>query len=312
MRAALASVARRHGSLPMSASAKMLVTLEGERTGTVGGGCLEAEIIERAMAVAASGVPELSKHTLNHDLAGDYGLTCGGTVELLIEPVFADPALAEVWSGAVAALDAEQRAAMVTGLEWSSGPAKRLELAAPDAPISDDERPRFDGEAGELREPLIGSPRLIVCGAGHVGAQIAAAAHAAGWLVTVVDDRAEYADPSRFPFADRVVAISWDQVTEGVRIDQRSWVVLATRGHQHDVLLASLIAPLRPRYLGALGSRRKGVLTAEALKTLGVLDEDAQRIRTPVGLDIGADTPAEIAVSVVAEMISLRRQRIST
>src|ERR1019366_7322473 len=123
---ALASVAKRHGSLPMSATAKMLVTAGGARIGTVGGGCLEAEIIERAHDVLQSRVPALSSHSLNAELAGDYGLTCGGTAEMLIEPVFADERLAAVYAEAAALMARGERALMATGLDWSDGVVKAV------------------------------------------------------------------------------------------------------------------------------------------------------------------------------------------
>ena len=124
--AALASVAKRHGSLPMSATAKLLVTAGGARIGTVGGGCLEAEIIERAHDVLQSRVPALSSHSLNAELAGDYGLTCGGTAELFIEPVFSDERLAAVYAEASALMARGERALMATGVDWSGGVVKAI------------------------------------------------------------------------------------------------------------------------------------------------------------------------------------------
>src|SRR5688572_21708342 len=111
---ALATVARRRGSLPMSATAKMLVTARGIRLGTVGGGCLEAEIAERALEVAATRRPRISEHTLNSELAGDYGLSCGGTAVMFIEPVYANEGLARVYRACVDALAKDERAVLLT------------------------------------------------------------------------------------------------------------------------------------------------------------------------------------------------------
>jgi xanthine dehydrogenase accessory factor len=315
---ALASVAKRHGSLPMSATAKMLVTASGARIGTVGGGCLEAEIIERAHDVLQSRVPALSSHSLNAELAGDYGLTCGGTAELFIEPVFGDERLAAVYAEAAALMARGERAVMATGIDWTNGVAKAI--ANPDHFIgADNDLMRsaigeFDSmselpnlENGVLVEPISGEPRLVVFGAGHVGARLAEAAAFAGWRVTVADDRADFADASRLPFAERVVVCEFHDVISAVQLDPDTYVVIATRGHQHDVVLAGQLVPLPLRYLGMLGSRRKVALTAKVLREWGMTDDAIDRVHAPVGLSIGADTPEEIAVSVVAEMISVRR-----
>jgi xanthine dehydrogenase accessory factor len=315
---ALASVARRHGSLPMSATAKMLVTAGGARIGTVGGGCLEAEIIERAHDVLQTRVPALSSHSLNAELAGDYGLTCGGTAELFIEPVFADARLAAVYGEASALMARGERALMATGVDWGSGVVKAV--ANPERFVGEDNAlvrsavNEFDTtselpslENGVLVEPISGKPRLVVFGAGHVGARLAEAAAFAGWRVTVADDRADFADATRLPFAERAVVCDFHDVLGAVHLDADTYVVIATRGHQHDVVLAGQLVPRPLRYLGMLGSRRKVALTSKVLREWGITDEDIERVRAPVGLSIGADTPEEIAVSVVAEMISVRR-----
>ena len=298
---ALASVAKRHGSLPMSATAKLLVTAGGARMGTVGGGCLEAEIIERAFDVIERRIPARSRHSLNAELAGDYGLTCGGTAELFIEPVFPDPTLAVAYGEAAAIVARGDRCTMVTGLDWTSGPVKTVRAPEPGGT----ELPELSDR--ELVEPLSGKPRVVIFGGGHVGARIAEAAAFAGWRATVVDDRPDFADPSRLPFAERAVTCDFHDVTAAVQLDADSYVVIATRGHQHDVELAAQLAPLPLRYLGMLGSRRKVAMTAGVLRSWSVEQEAIDRMHAPVGLSIGADTPEEIAISVVAEMIAVRR-----
>lgn len=325
---ALASVARRRGSLPMSATAKLLVTAAGTRFGTVGGGCLEAEVIDRAMNVLERRVPAMSTHSLNNELAGDYGLTCGGTAEIFIEPVFADDVLATAWADAAALVARGERGVMATAADWSTGPRK-LVTGAP--PTGSAKRPGLAGAASRypdlaraaagldalaevpqwlghiLVEPIVGRPRLVVFGAGHVGARVAEVAAISGWHVTVVDDRPDFADASRLPFADRVVTCEFHDVASAARFDLDTYVVVATRGHQHDAVIVAQVAPLPLRYLGMLGSRRKAALTARQLQEWGLADAAIARIHGPVGVEIGADTPEEIAVSIVAEMIAVRR-----
>ncbi|MDQ6887415.1 MAG: XdhC family protein [Gemmatimonadota bacterium] len=317
---ALASVARRRGSLPMSGTAKMLVTTSGggARVGTVGGGCLEAEIIERAIDVAECRRPCISEHTLNAEAAGDYGLTCGGTAMMLIEPVYGDSSLVAIYDACTALMSRGSRAVMATSYDWSAGIAKLLlgeattvGTAAPElvaAALAYDplaELPEL--REGVLIEAVAGSPRLVVFGGGHVGARVAEAAAFAGWRVTVADDRPEFADATRLPFAESAVVCEYHALPESLAIDAATYVVVATRGHQHDALVVEQIARLDTRYLGMLGSRRKVALTWRLLEMAGVPRERLQRVRAPVGLSIGADTPEEIAISVVAEMVAVRR-----
>ncbi|MGQ0712742.1 MAG: XdhC family protein [Gemmatimonadaceae bacterium] len=316
---ALATVARRSGSLPMSATAKMLVTTRGERIGTVGGGCLEAEITERALEVAEMRHPVISAHTLNSELAGDYGLTCGGTAVMFIEPVFGDPALTAVYQAGVTALARGERAIVATDADWSEGIRKALfaggsatgsaSEAMQTAASSLDPRAELPLLTGRvLVEPLVGRPRLVVFGGGHVGARVADAAAFAGWRVTVVDDRAEFADPARHPAAESTVACAFHDLPASLGIGADTYVVVATRGHQHDAVVVEQIARTPTRYLGMLGSRRKVALTWKLLEEQGIPRERLDEIHAPVGLSIGADTPEEIAISIVAELVAIRRQ----
>jgi xanthine dehydrogenase accessory factor len=310
----------------MSATAKMLVTAGGARIGTVGGGCLEGEIVERAHDVLQRRLPALSSHTLNAELAGDYGLTCGGTAEMAIEPVYPDAVLSAVYAAAASAVARGDRGVLGTGLDWSAGVVKAygtraahddgsigemIGFASPAlraAMESADPRAESPGlEGGVLVEPITGKPRLVVFGGGHVGARIAQAAAFAGWRATVVDDRPEFADAARLPFAERAVVCDFHDVTSAVPLDADTYVVIATRGHQHDVVLAGQLVPRALRYLGMLGSRRKVALTAKVLRDWGIDDDAIVKVHAPVGISIGADTPEEIAVSVVAEMIAVRR-----
>ena len=303
----------------MSATAKMLVAASGARFGTVGGGCLEAEITERALEVIERRLPVVSEHTLNAELAGDYGLTCGGTAVMFIEPVMVDPTLASIYRECAALLGRGERATMATGLDWSAGPEKGILLATGDWVGSS--HPRLREHAGRARdagteqlfdgdvfaERIAGAPRLIVFGAGHVGARVAEAASFAGWRVTVVDDRPDFADPARLPFAEAAIVCDFHDLPVTLGVDADAYVVVATRGHQHDALIVEQLARQDLRYLGMLGSRRKVALTWRLLVADGVPEERLERIHAPIGLSIGADTPEEIAVSIVAEMIAVRR-----
>ena len=299
---ALATVARARGSTPVPAGTKMLVGAEGRLIGSVGGGCVEADVIGAAIDAQARRRPTLLTHHLNADLAGDLGLSCGGTVDIFVEPLLADDAYLHVLERAASAESGLVR----TATEWGKGPvktfkslAKGLARGAAAATLTRDGR--------FVEERLISSPRVLIFGAGHVGAAIARAANGAGFRVVVIDDRSEYADPSRFDAGITVLAADIDNALARYSLTSGDAVVIATRGHRNDAEILARVATSRAGYVGLLGSRRKKIVVSKGLKAAGVPAKSLQRVRVPVGLPIGAVTPEEIAVSVVAELIGWRR-----
>ena len=300
---ALATVARTAGSTPVPAGTKMLVGDGGRLLGTVGGGCVEADVLRAAGEAQTQRRPALVTHHLNADLAGDLGLSCGGTVDIFVEPLVADSAY-------VAALDAAAAAdagVVTTATTWDAtgGPVKTFAPLPPGAvagiPATLSPDRRFVIERFTL------APRVFVFGAGHVGAAIARAAAVAGFRVVMVDDRAEYADPARFGADTTVLVGGVDDALERFPLTARDAVIVATRGHRHDALIVERVAPSAAGYIGLLGSRRKQAVLTKALTAAGVPAESLARIRVPVGLAIGAETPEEIAVSVAAELVAWRR-----
>ena len=298
---ALATVARVRGSTPVPAGTKMLVGPTGRLIGSIGGGCVEADIIGAALDAQARRVPGLFTHHLNADLAGDLGLSCGGTVDIFVEPLLPDDSYVHVLDAAADASSGLVR----TAIEWMTSPVKTFEALVD---------PRTSGAAATLtrdgrfmEERLTQAPRVLVFGAGHVGAAIARAAAAAGFRVVVIDDRAEYADASRF--GDGVAVLTGDVEATLLRypLTAADAVVIATRGHRNDALILERVAASPASYVGLLGSKRKKAVITKALATAGVPAASLKRVRVPVGLAIGAVTPEEIAVSVVAELIAWRR-----
>jgi xanthine dehydrogenase accessory factor len=280
----------------------MLVGAEGRLIGSVGGGCVEAEVIGAALDAQASRLPTLLTNHLNADLAGDLGLSCGGTVDIFVEPLLADEAYVRVLEAAAAA----EAGLVRTATEWNAGgslktfePLARAALAGAAASLTRDGR--------FMEERLVPAPRVFVFGAGHVGAAIARAAAAAGFRVVVIDDRAEYADASRFGDGIAVLAADADAALARYPLTAGDAVVIATRGHRNDALILEWVATSPAGYVGLLGSRRKKAVVTKGLKAAGVPAKSLQRVRVPVGLPIGAITPEEIAVSVVAELIGWRR-----
>src|SRR5881296_972996 len=300
-RGALATVARARGSTPVPAGTKMLVGAEGRLIGSVGGGCVEAEVIGAALLAQAQRRPALLTHHLNADLAGDLGLSCGGTVDIFVEPLLADEPYVRVLEAAATA----EAGLVRTATEWSS--ARPLKTFEPLARAALTGAATLTRDGRFMEERLVPAPRVFVFGAGHVGAAIARAAAAAGFRVVVIDDRADYADASRFPGGVAVLAADVDVALTRYPLTAADAVVIATRGHRNDALILERVAPSPAGYVGLLGSRRKKIVVTKGLKAAGVPAKSLQRVRVPVGLPIGAVTPEEIAVSVVAELISWRR-----
>lgn len=240
-RAALATVIGTRGSTPGKTSMKMLVYPDGTALGSVGGGCVEAEVIERGREVARTEQSQRFEVDLNERDNPETGLICGGRVEILIEPIV--------------------------------------------------------------------MPELFLFGAGHVGQAVCEHAARVGFRVVVVDDRDELVTEARFPLAAERVALPWSEALDGLRIGPDAYVAIMTRGHKDDlaVLLELARRKLAPRYLGLIGSRAKHRTLRGHLEREGVDPSFMDRVRTPIGLPIGAVSAHEIAISLVAELIALRR-----
>jgi xanthine dehydrogenase accessory factor len=305
----------------MAEDAKMVVVVDGQRWGTVGGGCTEADVTDQALRAAREGKPAFVQHTLNADLAGDLGLSCGGTVELFLEPIVASVEMARLYGVVADAIERRVPATVSTAIDWRKGPSKivqtpdsvttvgasssaavdpRFPTSTPAASFVDEERNRFV-------EPVARLPRLIIFGAGHVGAEIARLAANVGFYVVISDDRAEFANADRVPWADETIAEDFRTLLDRLVLDEDDYVLATTRGHSFDASIIERTAASRARYVGMLGSRRKREVIFKALADAGVPRVALDRVKVPIGEPIGADTPAEIAVSVVAELIRVRR-----
>lgn len=231
----VATVVSAGGSTPRGAGAKMVVYPDGRTLGTIGGGAIEADVIERARALVDSREPSL----LSFDLGDDVGMACGGEMSIFLEPI---------------------------------------------------------AEA----------PRVTVIGGGHVGQAVATVAKQAGFRVAVVDDRREVVSSERFPTADLRLVGGIELLDDDLNIGDSSFVVIVTRGHRYDKDWVRAVVGLRPAYVGMIGSAEKVRRTFEELAREGVPRGALEGIHAPIGIDIGAETPDEIAVSVVAEIIAVR------
>jgi xanthine dehydrogenase accessory factor len=330
---ALVTLVADRGSTPRAAGAEMLLREDGSIAGTIGGGLLEHTMLGAAAEALAERRSRLERVDLDGaDLTRGDKMVCGGAAEVLITSV---PPHDAHLRGACAALqearDAGRRASFVTLLAGGGegGGAEddaRLEVehcllledgqtigAACDAPalrrLAAAATPHGtavlpDGRTAVLER--VDPPALaVVCGAGHVGAAVAPLLVRLGFRVVVVDDREEFAAPERFPGA-RVVARPFRDALAEVGVDERAYVVVVTRGHVHDLDVVEQALRLGARYVGLMASRAKGARMRGALLEAGFSEGVVDRIHSPVGLSIGAETPAELAVSIAAEIVQVR------
>ena len=239
---ALATIVQCSGSSPQKEGSKMLVRDDGTVVGTLGGGCLEAEVVQAALMVIKDERPMTMPFELTEKQGG---LVCGGRVLIYVEPVIPDPV-------------------------------------------------------------------LIILGAGHVGKALAKAARFSGFRVTVCDDRPEHANRENIPDAHEIAVHEFADVFERLIIPGHAFIVVATRGHNHDLDAVKASLRTNARYIGLLGSRRKKALLFKALGEAGFSPEDIDRVHIPVGLPINSVTPEEIAVSIMAQVIQKRRENAAS
>jgi xanthine dehydrogenase accessory factor len=239
-RGALATIVNVRGSIPSFETAKMLVRDDGSIVGTIGGGCVEAEVWQAAREVMENERPRSLTFHLNQDPKYDTGLVCGGTLDILVEPIF-PPAL------------------------------------------------------------------LYIFGAGHVSVSLYRTARTAGFDLTIVDDRQAYANRERFPEAKEVIAEDFEQAMARIHPNESSYIVIVTRGHHDDMRVLRWAVQTQAQYIGMIGSKRKTIAIFKELTKEGIPAHLFDRVYAPVGLDIGAITPEEIAIAITAELIAVRR-----
>jgi xanthine dehydrogenase accessory factor len=323
-RFALATLVDAHGSTPQRVGARLLVRNGAGTTGTLGGGCIEAEAWEAAREALASGQARVLDFELNEDIAVDYGLACGGTERILIDPAWsaADMPLARRM---LTSARGEDRAVVVSLLPrdgpgpsarvgvWDDGTvigdlgehqAEAVECARRliDAPRAKSAVVTLSGGAQAFCDVFAAPPEVVIVGAGHVGRAVATVAQTLGYRMTVIDDRADFANSDRFPGASTVIAGDIESSIDGHAMTRNSAIVIVTRGHKQDYQALAAAARSDAGYIGLMGSRRKVTLIYRQLVADGVPPERLRDIHAPIGLDIGAVSPEEIAISIMAEI----------
>ncbi len=341
---ALATVINVRGSTPREVGAKMLVRDDGQ-VGTIGGGCGEAEVYRKAQLLLEESAPARLAEV---DLTGDFEQqeigTCGGIMDVFIDLWSPERDLPLAHSMAEA-VRGSQPLALVTLLEPGDGThaaaraligsdaqsaALPIELPAKAvgqlAEIVSSAVPALMelGAGGILRQtthlsdkapqlfvdPLPGAQRLIIIGAGHVGQALADLGAMLGFHVVVIDDRAAFANRERFPNAAEIIVRPFDRAIDSLKLDRNCYVVAVTRGHAFDELALRTTLKQKPGYVGMIGSKRRVRATLDRIEADGINRAVLEQVHAPIGLDIGAETPEEIAVSIMAEIIRERRQGV--
>lgn len=318
---ALATVAKTWGSAPRAVGAKMAVTADLAMAGSVSGGCIEGAVVEASLDVLRTGRPTMLEFGVGNDDAWEVGLTCGGEISVFIEPLNAG-----WWRALLPLASANRRAVTVTLIDGDLAGAKVLQAAGAVKYESDGLAPGVQAALvalgsssapGRVTHTLGNAlvdihapqPTLIIVGGVHIAIPLQRMAREAGWRVVLVDPRRAFASDARFGELDNVLHSYPDEALAQVGLDADTFVASLTHDPKIDdpALIAALASPAA--YVGVLSSRKTHETRLERLREAGVPDDQLARIYTPVGLDIGAANPEEIAVSILAELIAVRRGR---
>jgi len=329
----VATVVKTSGSTPQKPGAKLLVRADGSGVGTLGGGCVEGDIWFASSQLLTSGGPaEMRDYELNEDLAAEDGLVCGGTMYFLLDPLrkpeaaqeFNDEVIAAYEGGAPVAVASLMNVTDGSGLVVGSkllirengstagslgnkkldsnamNQARKLMAMGKNDYVTDESGAEYFIEAYTT------PPTLVLAGGGHVSKAISGIAASLGFRIFIIDDREEFSNTDRFPEAEQTVVSDYGSAFEKLPIGTNSFIVIATRGHRYDASATASAMRTPASYVGLLGSKRKTILIYEELFAEGFTMEEVQAVRSPIGLNISARTPEEIALSIMAEIVGFR------
>ncbi len=333
----LATILSVQGSSPRQVGAKALILDNGDVVGTIGGGLFEANVRDFAMSALESGVSARLNFAFHGQDANSDQMICGGSVDVLVELIHPEATIKEqiyrklnssikkrVPAFLIKKINLEPGQTTENQIDWlcvdeeggTLGQPEGLELCLKSIP------PKRLLKPAQLIMPL-GSqwpiliewvyPRSVayILGAGHVGACVSHLASFVDFMVVAIDDREEYANQDNLPDAEQVVVTPFEEALSGFSVDQDSYIVIVTRGHAHDKVALSQALETDAAYVGMIGSRRKIKLIYDSLIEEGFKESDLARVHAPIGLPIGGETPQEIAVSIVAELVQERTRKLN-
>jgi len=326
----LARTIRRSGSTPRDVGSMCIITQKGELIGSVGGGILEYRIQKKAMELLNQKKSFIFRFRLNNEDLASAGMICGGNVDLYLEPLFPEntttvslfKTISQQITGnkpgilvtriedGISAMDTGARVFIKEdGKTLGAIPGLDPEKISLSKEISYDLMPFNSAKDALFVERIALDPRIFLFGAGHVSMFVAKLAKMVGFSITLIDDRPKFANKERFPGADEILITDFKQAFEQLDIYQNSYILIITRGHLHDKTVLQHALSTCASYIGMIGSAKKRNTIYRALMNEGFSKDDLEKVYSPIGLDINAETPEEIAVSIVGELIKKRAPR---
>jgi len=336
---ALATLITRVGSAPRGVGAKYLIKEDGTSLGSIGGGCVEAEVWQGAKEVMKKGKGGVLHFKLTAEQLAEGGLICGGNIDIFLEPLQeaflniyqevmrikqrgGSAILATLISVDNAFPKGEGSKALIKtsgeriGSLWDGQYLEQKILEEGEALLKE-KRPRVlvlgperkDAPWGKMEvllEPIFSEPTVYIFGGGHISQQLSPLVKRVQFRVVVIDDREMFANRERFPEADEVIVSEFEKCFDQLTIDESSYIVIVTRGHLYDGSVLEQAVKSSARYIGMIGSKRKILTLYQNLMDKGIPKETLNRVHAPIGIDINSETPEEIAVSIVAELIKVR------
>ena len=328
----IATVTGTKGSTPQKSGAKLLIRKDGSAVGTLGGGCVEGDIWFAAKEILRNHEgPEYRDYYLNEDIAARDGLVCGGTMYFLIDPVWKPEEFLSIATGVTEAYDGGEAVAMATIVKRGGGSSEvgtkitvrangitegtlgsrdldhvAIKTAERLAPYGKCEQVLTSDGTELFVEAYTSPPSVLLVGGGHISKAVAPIAKTLEFRVLVLDDRSEFSNKERFPEAEQTAIGDYVTGLQQFQITKNTAIIIATRGHNFDDVALEAAARSEAGYVGLVGSSRKVILIYEQLLKRGVPLQRLRDIRSPIGLDIHARTPEEIAVSIMAEVVQFR------
>ena len=329
---AVATVVKTKGSTPQKTGSKLLIKNDGSSVGTLGGGCVEGDIWFAATEILKSNSKsEYKEYFLNEDIAARDGLVCGGTMYFLIEPFYQDSKFTSFASNVVEAYDGKNSVGLATLIDKqklslekkiyfdsNGNPSDSFNDETIDQevhntildliPYGKSKMIDIDENLSVYIETYASHPTLILIGGGHISKSLAPLAQSVGFKSIVIDDREDFANPERFPESELTIVSDYKNAftSNSFEVNKNSMTVIATRGHNFDDIALESAINTNAGYIGLVGSERKAIMIFEQLLSRGIDIDKLKTINTPIGLDIKAATPEEIAVSIIAELIQYR------
>ncbi|MBN2062532.1 MAG: XdhC family protein [Deltaproteobacteria bacterium] len=335
--AVLATLISTSGYSPREAGAKMLIMEDGSTLGSIGGGNLEYQLLQEAKKVFSEGGPLIFTYSPEETDGGEIEMHCGGSAILFLEPVSPDNFYhIQIFKKIDDLIRRGGSGILVTAVnadQWKAGSIPKMFMGSNGEKIGSilgieeledslfSRMDRFihqagpetlicrDAESNQLDlfiEPIVSDPVLFIFGGGHVSSHIIPIVRRVGFKVIVIDDRPEIAEPANFPDAEEIYCYPYEGVMDRFDINESSYIVIVTRGHSHDKTVLAQALGTGAGYIGMIGSKRKIRIIYDKLVEEGFTAEDLERIHSPIGIEIGAETPEEIAISIVAELIKVR------